>query len=281
VDKMQQKRGTSLPVPNEKKKRVLVVDDDAAIRKLLTRVVELEGHECVAAENGEEALALVEGAGFDLLMADKNLPGMDGIELIRLCRELHPEMPALIITAYGSAGSALAAASQGVVDYILKPIDLTALRTRLHRALQRCSGKAGGSAREPAREAGTAGAVFAVVVVEPDEAIRAALVAALTALGHRADAFASDEEADVHVGESGFDLLISRSETLRAHPEWLARGPRWAAVVMPSRDLDRVIAGIKLGARTVLGPPFDRQSLETALLVLLLELAAERLHTGS
>ncbi|HUT77723.1 MAG TPA: response regulator, partial [Polyangia bacterium] len=88
----------------EKKKRVLVVDDDAAVRKLLTRVVELEGYDCVAAGNGEEALALVECGGFDLLVADKNLPGMDGIELVRLCRELRPEMPALVITAYGSAG---------------------------------------------------------------------------------------------------------------------------------------------------------------------------------
>ena len=262
----------------EKKKRVLVVDDDAAVRKLLTRVVELEGYDCVAAGNGEEALALVECGGFDLLVADKNLPGMDGIELVRLCRELRPEMPALVITAYGSAGSAMAAASQGVVDYILKPIDLGTLRVRLRRALQRGSGNSPPPGPS-AREAGTTGSTFAALVVEPDDAVREALVAALTALGHRTAAFARDDDADVHVSESGFDLLVSRPETLRGHPGWFSRGQRWAVVVMPSKDLDRVIAGIKLGARAVLGPPFDSQSLGAALGTVLLELAAERLRT--
>jgi DNA-binding NtrC family response regulator len=277
---MHQKRDTSLPVPNERKKRVLVVDDDTGVRKLLAKVAELEGNDCITAESGEEALALVEGEGFDLLVTDKNMPGMDGIELIRLCRELRPEMPALVITAYGSAGSAMAAASQGVVDYILKPIDLTTLRTRLRRALQRAPENAGASAETPTQTAQAASARFTVVVVEPDGAVREALVLALAALGQRTAAFAGDEEAEAHVSESEFDLLVSRSETLRGHPGWLSRGKRWAVVVMPSKDLDRVIAGIKLGARAVLGPPFDSHSLRVALGAVLLELATERLRNG-
>jgi DNA-binding NtrC family response regulator len=259
-------------------KRVLIVDDDDAVRRLLARVVELEGHACAAAASGEEALALVEGEGFDLLVADKNLPGMDGIELVRLCRELRPEMPALVITAYGSASSALAAASQGVVDYILKPIDLTSLRTRLRRALRLPV------AAEPSLPAGdegrSSGRELAVVVVEPDDAVREALLAALTAMGHRAAGFSSDAEAAPHAAAVDFDLLVGRPETLRARPEWLDGGRRWAAAVMPSRDLDRVIAGIELGARAVLGPPFDKHSLRGALGALLLELAAERLRSA-
>jgi DNA-binding NtrC family response regulator len=261
----------------ERKKRVLIVDDDTAILRLMAKVVELEGHECTTASSGEEALAFVEGAGFDLLVSDKNLPGMDGIELVRLCRELRPEMPALVITAYGSAGSALAAASQGVVDYILKPIDLTSLRMRLRRALRHDPEDLVPRADSPDREDPRTGPPFAVVVVEPDDAIREALVASLAALGHRTWAFAGDDEAGTQIAATSFDLLVARPETLREHPDWHGGG-RFAAVVMPSRDLDRVIAGIELGARAVVGPPFDRNNLRTTLGALLLELGAERMR---
>lgn len=263
---------------DERKPRVLVVDDDTAVRRLLAKVVELEGNDCVTAESGEEALAQVEARSFDLLVADKNLPGMDGIELVRLCRELRPEMPALVITAYGSAGSAQAAAAQGVVDYILKPIDITAMRTRMRRALRFSAGDAGARALDDGEGERILGGEFLALVVEPDEAVREALVAALVALGHRVSAFADDREAAAHQTAVDFDVLVARPETLREHPGWLDGGRRWAAVVMPSRELDRVIAGIDLGARAVLGPPFDQASLRDLLGAMLLELAAERLR---
>ena len=121
---------------SDDQRTVLVVDDDSSIRRLIGRVVELEGCAPVTVETGEEALELLDAERFDLLVADKNLPGINGLELARIARTTHPQMPVLLVPGYASLASARQAAAQGIIDYVLKPVELDELRARLRRGLE-------------------------------------------------------------------------------------------------------------------------------------------------
>ncbi len=79
---------------------ILVVDDDEAVLTLVGKVLEREGHKVVGAGEGVEAARLASTLRFDLLIVDKNLPGMSGLELIAGVRRSMPEVPAILITAY-------------------------------------------------------------------------------------------------------------------------------------------------------------------------------------
>lgn len=80
--------------------RILVVDDDEAVLEFLKKVLELDGHQIEISEHGVHAMELVATRPFDLLIVDKNLPGMNGLEFIAIARRAAGEVPAILITAY-------------------------------------------------------------------------------------------------------------------------------------------------------------------------------------
>ena len=82
-----------------KKNRILVVDDDHAMRLALSESLESCGYDIVAAENGREALELFKKGKFDLVVTDMKMPGMTGIEVLRGVKKLSPEIPVVLITA--------------------------------------------------------------------------------------------------------------------------------------------------------------------------------------
>jgi DNA-binding NtrC family response regulator len=102
---------------------VLVVDDEPVVLDLFERVLAGKGLVIRTARNGEEALALIEREGFGCVLADKNLPGMDGIEIVRRIRQSQPNCACIVMTAYASTESAVEALRLGAVDYIEKPFD--------------------------------------------------------------------------------------------------------------------------------------------------------------
>lgn len=102
---------------------VLVVDDEPVVLDLFKRVLGSRGMEVRTAKNAEEAFALIEREGFGCMLADKNLPGLDGIELVRRVRQLQPYCACIVMTAYASTASAVEALRLGAVDYIEKPFD--------------------------------------------------------------------------------------------------------------------------------------------------------------
>lgn len=106
--------------------KVLVVDDDAAIRSILERVLVRGGHEAVVAPGGREALDLLPGGDFDLIITDVNMPAMDGIELILALQEVAEGLPIIAISGGGlvSAESLLQdAKALGAVDIVSKPFE--------------------------------------------------------------------------------------------------------------------------------------------------------------
>jgi two-component system response regulator AtoC len=117
-------------------KRVLVVDDERRMRRLLQMMVETLGLESAATDSGEEALRLVQGEHFDLVLTDVRLPGISGIELLRALREADATLPVIVLTAYGSVPSAVEAMKLGAFDYVMKPFDVEALEQIVQNALR-------------------------------------------------------------------------------------------------------------------------------------------------
>ncbi len=114
---------------------VLVVDDEEVIRESLTFVLKKEGYTVTDAENGKAALGLVKENAFDLVITDIEMPEMKGIELLEHIARVSPETIVMIVTAYGSIETAIAALRKGAVDYILKPVDFDELLVKVRRLL--------------------------------------------------------------------------------------------------------------------------------------------------
>jgi two-component system response regulator HydG len=103
--------------------RIMVVDDEFAMRESLAGWLEREGYEVELAASGQEALDLLESKSCDLMLLDIKMPGMDGLELLDRLGRQHPEVQVVMITAYGSIETAVHAMKQGARDYLLKPFD--------------------------------------------------------------------------------------------------------------------------------------------------------------
>jgi heterodisulfide reductase subunit A2 len=108
--------------------RILVVDDEPAVRDSLREWLLNEGFPTVSmAESGFKALALLAAEPYHLMLTDIKMPGMDGVELLQKARDLYPELAVLMMTAYATVESAVAAMKIGARDYFMKPFDLGAI----------------------------------------------------------------------------------------------------------------------------------------------------------
>jgi excisionase family DNA binding protein len=115
--------------------RVLVVDDEASIRDLLTKTLALAEYEVEEAPDGRAALGLIRTSAFDLLITDLKMPGMDGLTLIRDARQLVPTLPVIIMTAFSTEASAIEAANLGVAGYLTKPFRIARILGTVAKAL--------------------------------------------------------------------------------------------------------------------------------------------------
>lgn len=107
--------------------KVLLVEDDRALREALADTLLLAGHDYRAVGSAEEALHAVEQESFSLVVSDVNMPGMDGHQLLGLLRARQPQLPVLLMTAHGAVERAVDAMRQGAADYLVKPFEPKAL----------------------------------------------------------------------------------------------------------------------------------------------------------
>jgi DNA-binding NtrC family response regulator len=112
---------------------ILVVDDEAKLGKLVTEMLELDGHEVVRASGGREALAELKQRAFDLVLTDLKMPEVDGLAVLKAARAASPCPDVIVMTAFGSADSAVAAMKEGAADYLTKPFSMDELRLRVRR----------------------------------------------------------------------------------------------------------------------------------------------------
>lgn len=115
--------------------KILVVDDEAKMRRILQMMLEENGYQAALAEDGEKALDKIKGANFDLVITDMKMPGKDGLELLRDIRKINEELPVIVMTAYGTVPTAVKAMKAGAYDYILKPFDLEEMKAVVEKAL--------------------------------------------------------------------------------------------------------------------------------------------------
>jgi two-component system, NtrC family, nitrogen regulation response regulator NtrX len=117
------------------KSRVLVIDDEAAIRDSLRMTLEYEGYEFIGAATGQEGLALAERESPDLVLLDVKMPGMDGIEVLDRLRSMNDGVPVVVISGHGTISTAVEATKKGAFDFIEKPFASDRVLVSLRNAL--------------------------------------------------------------------------------------------------------------------------------------------------
>jgi two-component system response regulator MprA len=147
--------------------RLLVVDDDRALRDVLRRTLTLAGYDVRLAETGAGALAEVTSAVPDAVVLDIGLPDIDGLEVCRLLRREGNRVPVLMLTARDAVSDRIDGLDAGADDYLVKPFDIDELKARIRALLRRAVGESGADgltfaelALDPARHGVVAGEKF-------------------------------------------------------------------------------------------------------------------------
>ncbi len=117
--------------------KILVIDDERAIRNTLKEILEMESHEVETAENGRIALDKAKQQQYDLIFSDIKMPEMDGMELLTALREAEIDSPVVMISGHGTIETAVECIKKGAFDFIIKPIDLNRLLITTKNALEK------------------------------------------------------------------------------------------------------------------------------------------------
>ena len=104
-----------------KKPKILIVDDEEIIRDSLAEWLTDSGYEALTAPDGLHALDIIKQQEIDVMISDLKMPGMDGIELLKKTKQINPDLPIIIMTAYGTVNSAIEVIKSGAYDYLEKP----------------------------------------------------------------------------------------------------------------------------------------------------------------
>ena len=120
-----------------RKPRLLLVDDEIPFVANLLKLLSRRGYEVSTAHDGDSALRLVQEREFDVVILDQNMPGKDGIRVLRELKKKQPHLEVVILTGYGSVDMALKGFELGIYDYTSKPIQLADLEAKIRQAFQR------------------------------------------------------------------------------------------------------------------------------------------------
>ena len=114
---------------------ILVIDDEKSLIELLAVIFKKEGYGVMQAMSGEKALEILEKGGIDFVITDIRMPGLDGMEVLRRVKASYPDVPVVMITAYGTVQQAVEALKAGALDYVVKPFDVDELRIIVARGM--------------------------------------------------------------------------------------------------------------------------------------------------
>ena len=119
------------------KVKILIAEDEKPQRDLLEGFLKKEGFSVEAVSNGKEVLQKLQASFFDMALIDYKMPQLDGAQTLKEIRRLYPDLPVIMMTAYGTVETAVAAMKEGALDYLTKPIDLDELLLMLQRIIER------------------------------------------------------------------------------------------------------------------------------------------------
>lgn len=117
--------------------RILIVDDELSMREFLSILLDREGYRTDMAESAETAIKLMESSSYDLILSDVNMPGLDGLALLKTVKEVSPDTAVLVITAFSTAEQAVEAMKSGAYDYIAKPFKVEEIKVLVGNALEK------------------------------------------------------------------------------------------------------------------------------------------------
>lgn len=117
-------------------RRILIVEDDEIFLRPLQRTLEVVPYEVLTVSSGEEAIDLLKNEDVDLVLTDRRLPGMDGVELVRRLKADHPDLAVVVMTAYGTIESAVEAMRIGAADYLVKPFESAEVSIVVRHAIE-------------------------------------------------------------------------------------------------------------------------------------------------
>ncbi len=277
--------------------RVLVVDDEPVVRQTLSVALEGDGFVVDAVETAEAALPLLAGQRYAVLLLDKNLPGLSGIDLARRVRATDAAVGLLVMTAFGSARTALDGLHVGIDGYLEKPfsdifalVDVvrdTAERARQRRRAGRLAPVVDHFARaNAALQAARGGGALVWLVATGREAEGRWLVEQAERAGDRATLVVSARAALAHLAGSQVDLLFVDLALGGGDPfDWLATmraaAPNAAcAVLSDDPTLAAVSRLIRMEVSAVLEPPLERPVMVQRLAGLLARVREQRAAEG-
>jgi DNA-binding NtrC family response regulator len=130
-------RGKAQSSASEAEHRVLIIDDEAAIRESLETLLNLEGYAVDAAPDGAGGLASIDSKSYDLVLLDLALPGQNGLEVLARIRERHTQLPVIMITAYGTVNNVVDAMRAGAQNFVQKPWDNEKLLADIRASIAR------------------------------------------------------------------------------------------------------------------------------------------------
>lgn len=116
---------------------ILIIDDEAAIRETLKEILEYEKYTVTLAEDGNKGLQQLQKGGFDVVLCDVKMPGIDGMELLDKAQAIAPDIPIIMISGHGTVDMAIESTKKGAFDFITKPPDLNRLLITLRNAVER------------------------------------------------------------------------------------------------------------------------------------------------
>ena len=212
---------------------LLIVDDDPGQRSLLESLLRGHGFETVVVSSGEQALQALRRGGFSMMISDVRMPGLTGLETLRLARQEHPHLPVLLVTAYADIREAVGAMRDGALNYLSKPIDFDELLASVRQAT--------GMARVTPARFGERAALPGHVVAQSPQ---------MRAVFRDAALIAPSESRVLVTGESGVGKEVL-AEVIHA---WSARaaGPlvRVNCAAIPENLLESELFGHERGAFT-------------------------------
>jgi DNA-binding NtrC family response regulator len=238
--------------------RVLVVDDDAVVLSVIREVLELGGMVTVEARDGEEATELLQRESFAMVVADKNLPGINGLEVLRRAKAVDTRIATLLVTAYASRESAEEAMTIGVDDYVVKPFDVRELGEKVERALGRRETRSG-VGPSPIAVSPT----LQVLICDPFEESRCTLEEGVRLLEHQIRVVANLGELLEGISTSTIDVIICDLGLIIGddHDAGFLRSKLLLSpdiqliVVATGKNLDSAIASLQNGAVFILYRP--------------------------
>ena len=117
------------------KRRIFVVDDEDALRTVLSGELASEGYEVSSAPDGESAISMLHKEAFDLALLDIKMPGVSGFDVLKFIKEKHPKTKVVMLTGFADLKNAIESKKLGAEDFVSKPYDLVDLLTTIERVL--------------------------------------------------------------------------------------------------------------------------------------------------